>query len=197
VGEPDTAVVRPSPARLRRLFLLALPALALIVLPELGDGGQLELVLVTLGLVLVPFLVGVVLHFRNKHLTRRGDDLVHVDWRGREQLVPRSDIAVAGFVTVARSGGSAPDERLVIERHSGAPPLVVGVTAWDQDEIRRLLTGLGVEVEPGTHAVTRKQLRADLSGYHPPLLERHPILIALVAAVVMLVVVVVVVAVTD
>lgn len=197
MGEPGSVVVRPSPARLRRLLLLALPAAALTVLPALADEGQLKLLSVVLALLLVPVVVGVVLHFRNKHLTRRGDHLVHADWRGREQLVPRSDIAAAGFVAVVNRGSDTPDERLVVERHSGVPPLVVGVNAWDHHEIRRLLAGLGVRVEPGTHEVTRKQLRADLPGYRPPLLERHPNLIALLVVVIVLVVVVVVVAITD
>jgi hypothetical protein len=180
VGEPDSVVVRPSPARLRRILLLAIPAVALTLLPAFADETGLTVVTVVLLLVLAPVLAGVVMTFRNKRLAQRGGDLVYADWRGREQVVPGGDIASAGFVLVVyATEGGTPDERLVIERRSAAPPLVVGVSSWDQYEIRRLLAGLGVQVQRSGLALTRRQLRENLPGYRPPVLERHPFLAAL------------------
>lgn len=197
MGEPDGVIVRPSAARLRRTLLLAVPALALAVLPALADESELRFLSVVLVLTLVPVIAGVVLHFRNKRLALRGGNLVYVDWRGREQVVPGPDIASVGFVTVANPGGGTPDERLVVERHSDAPPLLVGVSAWDQYEIRRLLAALGVAVEPVQLTVTRGQLRANLPGYRPPLHERHPYLIAMVIVVVVIAAVIAVATITG
>jgi hypothetical protein len=185
-------------ARLRRILLLALPAVALALLPAIGDRDGLIIAGTALLVVLVPVVVGLLLVFRNKRLASRGRDLVFADWRGREQVVPAADIASVGFVRVVYAvEGGAPDERLVVERHSDAPPLVIGVSYWDQHEIRRLLTGLGVEVQRTGLALTRRQLREDLAGYRPPLLERRSFLIAMAIIVVVLLVTVIAVGFLD
>lgn len=179
-------VVRPSTAQLRKAVLLAIPALALAVLPSLGDDTGWKILGAILIVILIPLVVVLVMLWRNKRLAQRGESLVYVDWRGREHLIPGSDIATAGFVMIPPPAGGAPDQRLIVERHSEAPPLVVSVGMWDKFEIRQLLAGLGVEVEPFELTVTRAQLVANLPGYRPPLVERHPAAVGLLGTAVVL-----------
>lgn len=178
------SVVGPSITRLRVLTLvLSVPAVALAVLPVVLDPDSPWLASSILLLVLVPVLVGVVVHIANNHrLTVRGPDLVYTDWRGREHVVPGADIATAsiGMVGGPMNQG-APRKRLVIERHSTGPPLVIDIGLWNQDEIRRLLVGFGVEVEHAGRSV--RWLQYYPPGHRPPFTHRHPTLMGLLSVV--------------
>ncbi len=178
-------LVRPSTAPLHRAILIS--ALALTLLPTLSDDIGLMVFPLFLGIVVVLLGTGLVIVFRrNTRLEQRGDDLVHTNWRRREQAVPARDIATAGFVPILSPGGAAPQERLVVERHSDASPLVVGVGGWDRSAIHGLLAGLGAEVRYDPTPVSRRQLWDGLPSYHPSFVDRHPMLVGMGIAVVVI-----------
>jgi hypothetical protein len=190
-----TIVVRPAPARLRRTAIAAVPGLALSgygLVTITGDSGAWAGAAVAAALVAAVAGSGVfyLRQFRNERLSHRGWDLVHVDWRGRAQLIPHGDIESVHLVTVEVPGGGRKEERIIISRRSGHAAFMIRNGLWDVNDLQSLFGALGLGVRVHAQPVAPGRLAAHFPGVRLPFVERHPWLVASVAVVAIVVVVV-------
>ncbi|WP_261565140.1 hypothetical protein [Frankia gtarii] len=68
----------------------------------------------------------------------RDGNLTLVDWLGREMTVPCDDVHLASLVSVQQIATSGPRIRVIVERVSPAPPLMMIGAGLNRERTRRL-----------------------------------------------------------
>jgi len=128
---------KPSLKRLGPVILI--PLLAVLFVGVIFGKWGVDLVVYVVVLLIVT-MAPVMMYMLRTRLQRRGNELVYVNWLGRETAIPASDVDTA---TIENHGGR--DNHLHLRRRSGAPELTIrGMSLWDKDEITRVLTGSGI-----------------------------------------------------
>lgn len=108
----------------------------------------------------------------------RNGNLTLVDWRGRETTVPCDDVRLASLVRVQQTATSGPHTRIIVERVSSAPPVMMISAALNRERTRRLLERKGLPVRVVARTARVAQLPASFPGLHLGLSDRRPFLVA-------------------
>ncbi|MCM3921891.1 hypothetical protein ND748_09500 [Frankia sp. AiPs1] len=143
-----------------------------------GDGWFLT----GLGIALVTMVAGVgVLKFQERVIVRDGN-LTLVDWLGRAKTVPCADVRLASLVSVRQIATSGPRIRVIVERVSPAPPLMMIGTALNRERTRRLFERTGIPVRVVGRTVRSAQLPESFPGLQLGLNDRRPALAGFLGA---------------
>ncbi len=174
----------PSRARLLGLLPILASGVGASVLRTAHSEGAVgeRWLLAGLGGAFVAMLVGLVVVKFPACVVVRDGNLTLVDLWGREMTVPCDDVRLASLVSVRQIATSGPRTRVIVERVSPAPPLMLIGAALNRERTRRLLERKGLPVRVVARTVRAAQLPASFPGLKLGLNDRRPLLAAFLVA---------------